>query len=395
MKESHIKTVSAKLYPSRDQEQTLFRFLNVTRWIYNRALEHRIKAWKRRKKSVAYNEQQALLTQWRRRVEWIRAVPVEVERDALRRVDRGMGTFFRHLRAGQSPGFPRFKNRNRWRSFEALQTGTYLRESNHVYIPGVGPMKYRGLKPFEGAVKGIRVLKKARGWYVQLIVDNGPAPEKRSVETSVGIDVGLTHFATLSDGRQIENPRWYQNAEHRLRFLQKIVSRRKKGSRRRRKAVNRLARFHERIADTRKDWLHKETRKLVDEFDLIAVEDLNVEGMSRSRFGKSILDAAWSEFVNQLSYKAENAGGSLVRVNPRGTSQECSGCGATVPKLLHDRVHRCVCGLTLDRDHNAALNIVGRATAKLTPVESTLAGDGAQSPSRRGSLKREVLPALS
>lgn len=369
-----MKTVSAKLYPTASQEHSLARFLDVGRWVFNKALEHRIKAYNRRGESVQYMQQQAMLTRWRGHMDWLRVVPVRVERDALRRVDRGMQAFFRRVKSGQKPGFPRFKSRLRWRSFEVLQPGKYLRDGNRVYVPGIGPVKYRGMMGFVGSIQGLRVVRKERGWYVQLIVDSGKPPAAKPIERRIGIDVGLTHFATFSTGEKIENPRWYRDGQRRLRFLQRIGSRRKKGSNRRRKAYSRVARFHERIAETRKDWIHKLTRRLVNEYDLIAVEKLNIQGMVRSRFAKSISDAAWGRFVNTLTYKAVNAGATVVAVDPRGTSQECSKCGQTVPKLLSDRVHSCTCGYVADRDENAALNILRRATPEVTRGECTLAG---------------------
>lgn len=388
-----MRTVSAKIYPTPSQERDLFRFLSVGRWVYNRALEHRIKAYKRRGETVSYNDQSALLTDWRERMEWVRAVPAHIERDALRRVDRGMKAFFRRVKVKQTPGYPRFKGRHRWRSFEVLQPGKYIRPNNRVHIPCIGPIAYRGMQPFSGVVKGIRVIRKASGWYVQLIVDNGsaPKPELRPAERAVGIDVGLSSFITLSNGAKVDNPQWYRKAEKRLGFLQRIVSRRKKGSNRRRRAVDQIARFHERVADTRKDWLHKLSRRLVTEFDLIAVENLNVKGLARTKLAKSILDAAWTEFAWQLEYKAESAGVRFVRVDPRGTSQECSECGLVVPKTLSERVHRCSCGLTLDRDENAARNILRRVPPEITRGECTSAGPVVYVAGTHVTLSREAL----
>lgn len=211
-----MKTVSAKIYPTPSQERSLLRFLNVTRWIFNRALEHRIKAYKRRRESIGYSVQQSLLTKWRSRIERIAAVPVHIERDALRRVERGMQSFFRRVKAGQKPGFPRFKSRLRWRSFEVLHPQKYLRDNDRVYIPGVGPVKYRGMMGFVGAIKGLRVIRRECGWYVQLIVDDGPKPAARPIERRIGIDVGLASFATLSDGTKFDNPRWYRAGQRRL-----------------------------------------------------------------------------------------------------------------------------------------------------------------------------------
>lgn len=393
-----MKTESAKLYLTRRQEADLLRFMDVSRWVYNKALEHRIKAYKRRGESPSLYSQQILLTQWRSRISRIGSVPAQIERDALRRVDRGMTAFFLRCKAGaKRRGFPNFKSRNRWRSFEVLQPGKYLRAGHRIHVPGLGSIKYRGLRKFNGTIQGIRVIHKASGWYVQLIVKTAATSSlKRDCARAVGIDVGLTSFATLSSGEQVANPRWHQRSLRQLCFLQRIVSRRKKGSGRRRRAIGRVARLHERIANGRSQWIHKLTKRLVESYDLIAIEDLNIKGLAQGRLSKSILDAAWAIFAFQLAYKAEIAGSQLIRVDPRGTSQECSACGATVQKTLSDRIHKCPCGYIADRDVNAARNILRRATTpEVTRGECTLAGGGTVKTPRRGTLNREVRAGLN
>lgn len=355
-----IRTFQYKLYPNQTQIKTLNRWMGTCRWLYNRALEHRIKAHKRRGESVSYNDQQALLTQQRRRIESLRMIPVEFSRDALRRVDRGMKAFFRRCKAGEKPGFPRFRSGHRYNSLECLAIGVYLK-GDRIRVPNLGTIRCRGRLLPEGTQRALRVIRRASGWYAQIILDDGKQPPiTKPVESSVGIDVGLTSFATLSTGEQIANPRFTKNSQHKLTALQRRVSRRKKGSANRRKAVESLRRQHERIADQRKYFCHQHTTELVRRFDLIAVEKLNVSGMSRSRFGKSILDAAWGMFFAQLVVKAANAGRQVVAVNPRGTSQECPNCGAVVPKLLSERRHVCVCGCECHRDHASAQVILAR-----------------------------------
>jgi putative transposase len=225
-------------------------------------------------------------------------------------------------------------------------------------------VKCRNLR-HDGTAKALRVIERAGKWYAQLVVDDGlEAPPKRPVNRAVGIDVGLTHFATMSDGSQIENPRYYRQAEKRLRRWQRVVSRRKKGSRRRWKAVQQVQRCHERVRNLRKNFLHHASKRLVNEYDLIAVENLNVKGLARTRLAKSVMDAGWSTFNHMLKYKAENAGASVVAVNPAHTTSDCSGCGNRQKKTLSEREHVCTCcGLVLDRDHNAALNILAAGRA--------------------------------
>jgi len=175
---------------------------------------------------------------------------------------------------------------------------------------------------------------------------------------SVGVDVGLSAFATLSDGTEVDNPRYYREAQKQLRTAQRKVARRKKGSHRRRKAVQLLQRAHAHIRNQRADFQHKISRWLVNEYGLIAVEDLNVKGLASGMLAKSVSDAGWGMFLEKIAYKAANAGRRFFRVNPNGTTQLCSNCGSHCPKDLSQRVHSCSCGLELGRDHNAALNIL-------------------------------------
>jgi transposase, IS605 OrfB family, central region len=226
-----------------------------------------------------------------------------------------------------------------------------------------------------------RIIRKAGKWFCHLIIDDPISITSDSPRSAVGIDVGLAKFATMSDGTTIENPRFGKKAERKLAHAHRNVSRTKKGSKNRRKMVERLQRVYLRIHNLRHNFTHQESRRTANKYGVIAVEDLNVKGMVRSRYGKSILDACWSMFTTQLTYKAEEAGGMVVRVNPAGTSQECSQCGQSIPKDLSVRVHRCDCGCVLDRDLNAARNILRRALDQhrpavggiVTPVEGTAA----------------------
>lgn len=369
-----IRSVEVKLYPTGAQEVTLNNWMDRCAWVYNCALEHRIKSYRRRGKSVTFNTQSAMLTGWRRRMTALSEVPVIFARDALRRVDRGMQAFFRRCKAGgEKPGFPRFRSRFRYNSIESLSTGSYVRPGNYLSIPKLGLVKFRGgNQSIPGTQRLLRVIRRASGWFAQVLVDDAkPAPEPKPILTSIGIDVGLTHFATLSDGTKIDNPRWARTSYRRLRSAQRRVSRRIKGSRNRRKTVLRLRKIHERIAAQRKDFAHQHSTALVRKYDLIGFENLNIRGLARTRMARSVLDAAWGMFTNFLTYKAAWAGRQAVGVNPRGTSQECPRCGAVKPKQLSEREHRCDCGCVMDRDHAAAQVILARAlgVAGASPVE--------------------------
>lgn len=185
---------------------------------------------------------------------------------------------------------------------------------------------------------------------------------------SVGVDVGLTTFATLSDGVEIENSRYYKAAQAKLRRAQRKVSRRKKGSTRRRKAARLVARLHAHIRNQRADFHHKVSRSLVNSYGLIAVEALNVKGLAGGMLAKSVNDAGWSAFIEKLAYKAEEAGRQLIKADPRGTSQRCV-CGASVPKKLSQRWHTCdSCGLSVSRDHASALEILRLGLSHHAPM---------------------------
>lgn len=389
-----IHCIEHKLYMSRSQADTISRWLSLCCWLYNRCLDHRIKAYRRRKESANYYAQQSMLTQWRGRIERLRLCPVAFERDALRRVDRGMKAFFRRVRAGERPGFPRFRSGRRYNSIECLAQSTYMIDGR-VKIPCLGVVRSRGRAVPAGTQKGLRIVRRPSGWYAQVLIDDGKdAPEKRPVESAIGVDVGLSAFATMSDGSKIENPRWLNRSARKLRHLQRRASRRRKGSNRRRKAVKRLARHHERIVAQRRNFCHRHSTDLVRTYDLIAVEKLNVSGMVRGRFGKSILDAAWSQFTAMVDRKAEYAGVRYIAVNPRGTSQECPKCGEVKPKKLSERVHECqTCGFRCDRDHAAARVILARArnvhSGTLTPVEASTSGCSLVASCQADPVKRE------
>lgn len=384
-----FRVMKVRLYPRPAQEARLFDYLRAGRRVWNHFLEHRIKIYKRRGESTSLYQQYGMLTHWRSNDERMASIPVTVERDALRRLDRAFDAFFWRCKVGEKPGFPRFKAAQRWNSFEILGPAKYIR-IGRVRVPKIGLIRCRNLREIDGKVKSLRVVLRAGKWFGQLMYADGlPVPEKKPVVSAVGLDLGLTSFVAGSDGFTIPAPKHFRRLEKKLARVQRRASRRKRGSRNRRKAVRVVQAVYARIADARIDFTHRLSKFIVGRHDLIAVEDLNVKGMAKGHFAKSILDAAWGQFTAQLAYKAERAGCTLVKVNPRGTSQECSGCAQTVPKTLKVRVHVCQCGLVLDRDVNAARVILNRGLDSLnippvgrefTPAEIPVAG----------SLKQEV-----
>lgn len=329
-------------------------------YLYNTALEQRIIAYKQSGKFVSRYDQQIQLTELREDEYWSE-VPVLVQRSALRRLELAYQAFFRRIKRGDTPGFPRFKSRNRYESFSV---GLVKIKKDRVHIPKLGHVKMNLYRPLQGDILDVKIGRSSTGkWSVSFNVDLGEAPPKVEIGTQIGIDVGLTSFATLSDSTKIDNPRYLRKSANKLAKRQQALSKKTKGSTSHNNARILVAKINEHIHNQRLDFARNLAKGLVSEYDLIAVEKLNIKGMVKnSRLSKSISDASWSMFIQCLSYKAEEAGKTVIRVNPAGTSQDCSSCGFKVKKDLSVRIHSCPdCGLIIDRDHNAAINILQKA----------------------------------
>lgn len=386
--EAMLRVMGFCLQPNPAQTSRLFHILGTGRKLYNHALDQRIQFYKSTGKTLGKYDQTADLTQLRAVSQVLADVPVQIERDSLDRLDKAFKAFFRRCKAGEAKvGFPRFKGANRWNSFGISAPGKVMRVGNRIYVAGVDePIKARNVREVNGKIKQLIVVHRAGKWHARLVIDDGQEPPaKAPIVSSVGIDVGLKSFATFSTGEHIDNPRFGRKMAGKLRRAQQAVSRKKKGSRNRRKAIRRLQRVHAKIADARWNFTHHLSKRIVDEHQLVAVEKLNIKGMARGRLAMPILDAAWGQFLFQLAYKAESAGCQLVEVNPRGTSQECSRCGDLVLKDLSVRTHVCHCGLVLDRDENAAKNILRRAETTLGIRGNNASGVAIGRPRKRKS----------
>ncbi len=350
-----FRTYELRLKPNQAQRAAFEEILRDSAETYNAGLQERIEAWKLQRKSISYNDQCAELTELRKDPRFSK-IAVDIQREPLRRLDRAFKAFFRRCKAGQKPGFPRYRARARYDSF---LFGAPKIQDRQLKIPNVGWFKFKAHQKLVGIPKTATVKRVGQKWIVRLVCEIGAAPEKVAVSMAVGIDVGLTNFVTLSDGQSIDNPQWTRQHEDRIAAANRSLARKKRGSRNRLRAKEVLRRAHQRAADARKNFCHHVSKWLVSKYDLIAFEKLNIKGMVRGNLAKSILDAAWAQLLYQISYKAEKAGRYAIAVNPRGTSIRCSGCGADVRKTLADRQHICgACGLSLDRDHNAALNVL-------------------------------------
>jgi putative transposase len=353
------RTFKYRAYPTRVQSEALDAQLGEACRLYNAALQERRDAWKMQRTSVSYYEQANQLKAIRADGS-LALANFSACQDVLRRVDKTFKAFFGRVKAGRKAGFPRWRSRRRYDSltFPSYGDGCRLRENGRLYLQGVGDVKVKLHRPVEGTIKTVSVKREAGTWYALFSCEVEPSPLPASDE-AVGIDVGLTTFAVLSDGAEIANPRYARKAAAAVRRAQRKVARRKRGSNGRRKAVRLLQQAHAHVANQRSDFQHKAARALVDRFGLIAVEDLNLKGLAGSMLARSVHDAGWGLFLARLDDKAESAGRQIVRVNPNGTTQRCSGCQTTVPKTLSQRWHDCpACGVSLSRDENAAREIL-------------------------------------
>ena len=355
------KTLKYKLQPTPAQERELERVLRLCRTLYNIALEPRITAYQRCHVSVSRYQQEAELKAIRAEMPEYAAVHSHVFQDVLARLDKTYQAFFRRVRAGEQAGFPRFKGRDRWRSFTFKEYGNGARLDNGMLVLSkLGRLAVRWSRPLEGTPKTVTLSREADGWYVCFSCAEVPCQPLPLTGEATGIDLGLESCATLADGSQIANPRIFRVAELALQRAQRRVSRRKRGSKRRRKAVALLAKAHQTVRRARADFHHTTALVLVRQYDTIYHEDLQPANLVKNHhLAKSIADAGWSQFLSILSFKAAYAGKTVVAVPPASTSQACSGCGVLVQKALSVRWHACPdCGTSLQRDHNAALNIV-------------------------------------
>ena len=368
------KTYKYRLYPSKAQVRKLEATLDLCRELYNGALRERRDAWRIRRISINYHAQAVQLPEIKSVRPEFDLVHSQVLQETLKRLDQAFAAFFRRLKKGEKPGYPRFRSRARYDSFTYPQSG-FAVEQGKLRLSKIGKLKVKLHRPTPGKVKTLTITRSATGKWYACFVAECEAEQLPATAEMTGVDLGLKAFAVLSGGEPIPNPKFFGAEEKRLAKAQTRLSAEIKGSpgrRRRRKIVGRI---HERVANQRRDFAHQESRKLVNRYAIIVFEDLNIRGMLKDhRLAKSIADAAWGQLVNYTTYKAANAGRRVAQVDPRGTSQMCSGCGEMVEKDLSVRVHDCPgCGLRLDRDHNSAINILRLGLQSLgVPLAQTI-----------------------
>lgn len=354
-----VKTYRYRLYPTDEQASMLTDLLTLARWLYNHALAFRRKRWGESRYSVTYNEQAGMWKQWRNEQpndNPLRLLNMSAGQQVLRRLESNYRAFLSGKR-----GKPRFKGARYFNSLSFKPGDGAALKDGRLYVQNVDLMSVKWHRDLpDGTLKNIILVRKPSGWYVLLQLELiHPVPQP-SPNPAVGIDVGLHHALALSDGVVVDSPQYMKGALLKLRVLQRTVARRQKGSKRRAKAVQQLARFWEHIANQRRDWWHRVVFHLVKTYGVIVLETLNLSFMLRNdKLARAAHDVALGLFYEILDYKAFDAGVQVIGVNPRHTSQTCSRCGVRVEKALQVRVHVCPhCGLTLDRDINAALNIL-------------------------------------
>jgi putative transposase len=387
------KTYKFRIYPNRKQETALIYTLNTCRRLYNAALAKRkhegeinrlyrefdIFPWGKLQ-WMNYYDQADDLTKCKD--EYQKQVYSQVLQNVLKRVDRSFKNLFRDA------GYPRFQGRNRYDSFTYPQTGFKLLNGK-LKLSKIGLIKIKQHREIEGTIKTCTIKRDVDHWYVSFTVEIDKDIMPVTIASAVGVDVGLKSLITLNTGEQIEPPKHYRKAEDKLRAANKSLHRKKRGSINRNKQRIKVGRVHRRIRNQRQDFTHKVSRILVDSYDKIVFEKLQIQNMVQNKhLAKSITDAGWYQLMEMTKFKAECAGKVVLLVAARNTTQLCSRCGEMVKKSLAIRMHNCpVCGLILDRDHNAAINIlnkVGPGLPELTPVEMFLSAKQEAPPERVG-----------
>lgn len=353
------------MFTGKSQETALDNMLDSARFLYNCALEQRIICYKQWRKNINYYAQSNALKEIRGFHDGIAKLNFSASQDILRRLDKSFQAFFRRIKTGDTPGFPRFKGKERFDSitFPAYGDGIKLKNGK-LYIQNIGNVKIKLHRDIAGTIKTVTIRRVNNKWYAYFSCEVA-AEHLPVINNQVGVDVGCASFATFSTGEKIPNPRFLKTSDAKLAKAQRRLSKAKKGSPDRMMQRKKVSRIHENISNKRTDFAHKLSRRLVKENQVIVFEKLNIRDMIENQtkcFGhklnKSISDVAWNQFMQFTTYKAEGAGRKVIFVSPRNTSKMCSRCGQIVEKTLADRIHNCSCGLVLDRDENAAINIL-------------------------------------
>ena len=373
-----VRAWKYRLYPSKIQEKELDRYFYECKNLWNSLLEH----------TKRYYEKTGKFPTRSQLYLFVKGTPIfsQVAQNVADRLAKALRNVVVRKRAGAKAGFPRFKPIERMKSFTYPQFGFEF--NSRLELSGIGKIPIRKHREIRGKIKTLTIKRSpSEKWFAVFTSETKNASPCRKEGPRAGIDLGIEHFAYLSDGTTIENPRHLKMAEEKLKKAQRKLSRKKKTSKNRGKAKLKVAAAHEKLVNRRRDFLHKLSRRLVKKYSFIAMEGLNIKGMARGFLAKSILDCGWAEFLGMLRYKAEEAGCEAVLVDPARTTQKCSSCGSVRKKSLAQRQHRCSCGASMHRDLNAAINILKRATVGHTG--SNASGDETSTRQRWASILNE------
>lgn len=359
-----IKTFKYRLNPTHSQRTKLQNILTTCLWVYNRVLATHKQAWKERQESISHYTTMRMLPKWKKKNPFLKQTHSQVLGEVCIRVNLAFQHFFRRCKNGEKPGYPRFKAKGSYKSFTYTQSGYKLVDSKHLYLSKIGEVKIKLHRPIVGNIKRLIIKRDLLGnWFACFVVEFNSI-SLPSTNKVVGIDLGCTKFATLSTEEEIPNPHFFRRDEKALAKAQKRLSKIEEGNKQYQKFKRAIQHIYNRTQNRRTDFAHKLSRSLVNRFQVIVFEKLDIKEMQSGNWhglNKSIGDVAWGQLVTLTAYKAEEAGRTFLTVDPKNTSQMCSGCGQLVPKDLSVRVHSCpYCGLVLDRDLNAARNILAR-----------------------------------
>jgi putative transposase len=398
------RTFCYPISPTDAQEHDLLDVLENVRLLFNGCIQERREGWNKLHTSVTLYDQMKSLTAIRAQDPVYAAIAVEIARSALKRVDKAFKAFFRRCKAGDMPGYPRFKKFGRYKSFTfAFSKKTINGEgrSARLRIPNFGDVRINLYRPLKGRPLEVTVRVDGAGqWWAAISCDIGAAPlpaEPLTIvpEEVVGADVGITALVAFSDGATLRNPRHFEKSAAQLKRRQQEYARKRKGSRSKLRALRMVAKIHRHIANQRKDYHRKSACEVMARCKAVVFEKLNIAGLARAQLGKHVNLAAWRQYQQTMICKAEEAGKLVLFVDPRQTSQLCSGCGALVQKELEERRHHCeACGLSLDRDVNAARNIRFRGLAALGMSVVEVSTAKAKRPNRRSKSSSAVADEL-
>lgn len=361
-----VKAYKVRLYPTHNQKVLIEKTFGCTRFVYNYFLDQSIKKYQTDGTSSTYNQNSKQLTELKKQLLWLREVDSDALQYSLRNLNTAYENFFRRVKSGSVPGFPKFKKKSSSASYHSCRAGStdFCIKNNRIKLRKLGYVKFHGYKHIPGDIMSVTVSKSASGeYYCSILCNNIAITSIESARAPVGIDLGLKDFLVTSDGEKVENPKFLHESERKLMKLQRRYSRTLPGSKNREKARILLAKQHEKVSNQRNDFLHKLSTDIIKNHDTICIENLQVNNMVKNnKLAKAISDVSWSKFVAYLSYKAQWYNRQLIKIDTFfPSSQLCSCCGYknTAVTDLSIRQWSCPnCSTIHDRDINAAINIL-------------------------------------